>query len=242
MMEFDVVVIGGGIAGGIPAAAYLQKAGARVALIDGRQELGAFIPTHEILPNVMTSPHAGGNWSGSSPAWEDLDLEEYGHRLVVGAVSVGNTNVDGRNLFFSPQRIARFSEKDAARAAKILGGVMSNIVELNELIYYSIPRPDKLETIWNLMASIWGIPAADFSSMNAFELLESTFESPEVRMLFISVPAAQNLGDIATPGQGAFTVVAALGITGGQAIGGNHTLAHAMLRIFLKHGGTILRS
>ena len=38
--EFDVIVVGGGQAGGLPAAAYLQKAGARVALVEGRHELG----------------------------------------------------------------------------------------------------------------------------------------------------------------------------------------------------------
>lgn len=36
--EYDVIVVGAGISGGIPAAAYLQKAGAKVLLIDANEE------------------------------------------------------------------------------------------------------------------------------------------------------------------------------------------------------------
>jgi len=247
-MEFDVIVVGGGMSGGIPAATYLQKAGAEVVLIEGRHELGTFIPSYEVWPNVMASPYAAGNWSGNSPAWEDLNLEDYGCRLVVPAVGVGNAYATGKNLFLHHglanmcQALARYSEKDAKRAEKIIPAVLGNVIELNELVYYSLPSPEKLETIWEKLAGIWGISAADFSAMNAFELLESTFESTEVRMLFLAVPAAGVLGDIGAPGQGAFTIPMFMAITNAQAVGGNHALAHGMLRAFLENGGTILRN
>jgi phytoene dehydrogenase-like protein len=47
MMTFDVIVVGGGVSGGLPAAAYLQKAGLDVAVVEARPELGNFCPTHE---------------------------------------------------------------------------------------------------------------------------------------------------------------------------------------------------
>ena len=38
MDTFDVLVVGGGISGGLPAATYLQKAGLDVAVIEARPE------------------------------------------------------------------------------------------------------------------------------------------------------------------------------------------------------------
>jgi phytoene dehydrogenase-like protein len=247
-MEFDVIVVGGGISGGIPAAAYLQKAGAEVALIEGRHELGTFVPSHEVWPNVMSSPYAAGNWSGNSPAWEDLDLEDYGCRLIVPPVGIGNAYNTGKNLFLHQglakmcEAIARYSQKDAEQAEKIIPNVLGNVVELNELVYHSLPSPEKLDTIMERLAHMWGISADEFSAMNAFDLLEHTFESEEVRMLFLAVPAAGVLGDIGAPGQGAFSVPMFMATTNAQAVGGNHSLAHAMLRVFQAHGGTILRN
>lgn len=247
-MEYDIIVVGGGVGGGIPAATYLQKAGARVAIIEGRHELGTFIPTEEIWPNVLSSAHAAGNWSGNSPAWEDLNLEDYGYRLVASPIGVGNAYPDGRNIFFKHgltqtcEAIARYSEKDAERVKEIMPKALKDIIELNELVFFSPPSPENLDIIWEKLARIWGMSVTEFSSMDAFDLLEATFESPEVRMLFLSVPAAGALGDIGTPGQGAFAVPVPMIITNAQAIGGNHSLAHAMLRIFLENGGKILRN
>ncbi len=247
-MEYDVIVIGGGIAGGIPAATYLQKAGAKVVIVEARHELGTFIPTEEIWPQVLSSSHAAGNWSGNSPAWEDLNLEDYGYRLVASPIGIGNTHTNGRNLFFKHglaktcEGIARYSEKDADRVKNILPQFIKNIVELNELVLFSPPSPEKLDILYEKMANLWGTPVADFRSMNGFELLESTFESPEVRMMFLSVGAAGAMGDIGVPGQGAFTVPMFMLIANAQAAGGNHSLAHAFLRIFLENGGVIMRN
>ena len=44
---FDMVVIGGGVSGGLPAATYLQKAGLRVLIVEANSELGTFCCTHE---------------------------------------------------------------------------------------------------------------------------------------------------------------------------------------------------
>jgi phytoene dehydrogenase-like protein len=82
MDVFDVIVVGGGISGGIPAATYLQKAGLKVAIVEARPESGNFCPTHETWPETLDSPHAAINFSGSAPAIEDLELESrYGYQL-----------------------------------------------------------------------------------------------------------------------------------------------------------------
>jgi phytoene dehydrogenase-like protein len=55
----DVIVVGGGLSGGLPAAAYLQKAGLQVLILEANAELGSFCCTHETWPQTLDSPHVG---------------------------------------------------------------------------------------------------------------------------------------------------------------------------------------
>jgi phytoene dehydrogenase-like protein len=57
--DFDVIVIGGGLSGGLPAAAYLQKAGLQVLIVEANSERGTFCCTHETEASPMiTCPFA----------------------------------------------------------------------------------------------------------------------------------------------------------------------------------------
>jgi phytoene dehydrogenase-like protein len=110
METFDVIVVGGGISGGLPAATYLQKAGLDVAVIEARPELGNFCPTHETWPETLDSPHASINFSGNSPAIEDLELESrYGYRIRTTPVVLGTAHPDGTNclICYDPEQTAR---------------------------------------------------------------------------------------------------------------------------------------
>ena len=74
MKEFDVVVLGAGLSGGLTAAAYLQKAGARVALVEQGIDADRFYLSYDLLPGVRFD-HSPVNFSGLSPAIDDLGLE-----------------------------------------------------------------------------------------------------------------------------------------------------------------------
>ena len=97
METFDVIVVGGGISGGLPSAAYLQKAGLRVLLVEAAPELGVFCPTHETWPETLDSPHAAINFCGNSPVIQDLDLERYGFRFRTSPIALATTHRDGTN-------------------------------------------------------------------------------------------------------------------------------------------------
>jgi phytoene dehydrogenase-like protein len=60
----DVIVIGGGLSGGLPAAAYLQKAGLQVLVVEANAELGSFCCSHETWPQTLDSPHVGVSFAG----------------------------------------------------------------------------------------------------------------------------------------------------------------------------------
>jgi phytoene dehydrogenase-like protein len=248
MQTFDVIVVGGGISGGLPAATYLQKAGLSVAVVEGRPELGNFCPTHETWPETLDSPHASINFSGNSPAMQDLELESrYGYRIRTSPVVLGTAHRDGTNclICYDPEQTAqsfgRHSQADGEIIFEIQNRVLEKMVEMNELAFYS-PHPDvgKFEQILRLCGYVMGRSVEEMSTMTAYELIELTFESDKPRQTMICPVALHLQGAPLSRGQGAFAVALSLFYTTAIGIGGNGALTDAMSRCFLDHGGTIL--
>ena len=80
--EFDVIVVGSGISGGLSAAAYLQKSGCSVAVIERDKRGAPFSSFYERSPGVrfdvapvnfsVTQPRIRSVWAfqeGSSSGW-----------------------------------------------------------------------------------------------------------------------------------------------------------------------------
>ena len=248
MEPFDVVVVGGGVSGGLPAATYLQKAGLKVCIVEARPELGNFCPTHETWPETLDSPHASINFSGNSPAIEDLELEsKYGYRIRTTPVLLGTAHRDGTNCLvcydpnLTAQSFARHSQADGETILGIQNRVLEKMVEMNELAFFS-PHPDvgKFEEILKICSYVMGRSIEDMSSMTAYELIELTLESDKARQTLICPVALHLQGAPLSRGQGAFAVALSLFYTTAMAIGGNESLVEALTRCFLEHGGTIL--
>ena len=250
METFDVIVVGGGISGGLPAATYLQKAGLDVAIVEARPELGNFCPTHETWPETLDSPHASINFSGNSPSIEDLELEaKYGYRIRTTPVVLGTTHTDGTNclICYDPEQTARsfgrHSEADGETIFEMQNRVLEKMVEMNELAFYS-PHPDvgKFEEILKICAYVMDRSVDEMSSMTAYELLELTFQSDKARQTLICPVALHLQGAPLSRGQGAFAVALSLFYTTAMGIGGNEALVEAMTSCFLDHGGTVYTS
>ncbi|HEV2252252.1 MAG TPA: FAD-binding protein [Streptosporangiaceae bacterium] len=145
--DFDVIVIGGGLSGGLPAAAYLQKAGLQVLIVEANAELGSFCCTHETWPQVLDSPHVGVSFAGNSPVIEDLDLERYGFRFAASPVVLATAYRDGTNCLIcqdparTAENFARHNARDSQRMLEIQSRVHETMVEFNELSSFS-PHPD----------------------------------------------------------------------------------------------------
>ena len=243
---YDVIVVGGGLSGGLPAAAYLQKAGLKVLIVEANSELGCFCCTHETWPGTLDSPHVGVSFAGNSPVIEDLDLEQYGFRFRASPVILGTTYRDGTNCLIcqDPERTAqnfgRHSQHDGERMLGIQERVDATMVEFNELSSFSPhPDPSKLERIFELCAHALGHSVAEMSEMTGPELCERTFESDACRQILMTPVAFWEHAAPFARGQGAYGVAFALYYTTGVAVGGNEAQVDALTHCFLEYGGTI---
>ncbi|HYB87485.1 MAG TPA: NAD(P)/FAD-dependent oxidoreductase [Streptosporangiaceae bacterium] len=248
-MEFDVIVVGAGLSGGLPAAAYLQKAGLQVLVVEANAEAGTFCCTHETWPQTLDSPHVGVSFAGNSPVIADLDLESFGFRFAASPVILATTYADGTNCLIcqeparTAENFARHSARDGQRMLEIQSRVDETMVEFNELSSFSPhPDPGKLRRIFDLCAYAMDYPVEQMMEMTGPELCERTFETDACRQILMTPVAFWEHGAPFARGQGAFGTTFALYYTTGVGIGGNEVLVDALTRCFLAHGGELWTS
>jgi phytoene dehydrogenase-like protein len=247
MGPYDVIVVGGGLSGGLPAATYLQKSGLEVLIVEANSELGTFCCTHETWAGALDSPHVGVSFAGNSPVIEDLQLEQYGFRFRASPVILATTFRDGTNCLIcqEPERtaenFAKHSERDGERMLGIQSRVHETMVEFNELCSFTPhPDPSKLERIFEICAYAMDFPVDEMREMTGPELCERTFESDACRQILMTPVAFWEHGAPFARGQGAFGITFALYYTTGIGLGGNEVLVDALTQCFLDHGGAIL--
>jgi phytoene dehydrogenase-like protein len=247
MAEHDVIVVGGGLSGGLPAATYLQKAGLDVLIVEANSELGSFCCSHETWAQTLDSPHVGVSFAGNSPVIEDLALEDYGFRFKVSPVILATTFRDGTNCLIcqdparTAENFAKHSGRDGERMLGIQERVHETLVEFNELCSFTPhPDPSKLDRIFEICAYAMGFSVDEMSQMTGPELCERTFESDACRQILMTPVAFWEHGAPFARGQGAYGVTFALYYTTGIGVGGNEIQVDALTQCFLEHGGAIL--
>jgi phytoene dehydrogenase-like protein len=248
MKEFDVVVLGAGLSGGLPAAAYLQKAGARVALVEQAIDAGRFYLSYDLLPGARFD-HSPVNFSGLSPAIADLGLEAHGYSLQVPEVTLAALDPRGASAVFyaDPARthaqLARHSRPDADQLAAIFGRLGPNASRLLKCAFYTPhPNRDAYDEAVDLSAAILDVDRATLGRTTGVELIESLFESDEVRRFLTALPALNLFGDLLEPGQGALTWLWSLALRAAVAPAANQSLVKALERAFVAAGGTFMRN
>ncbi|XP_051473765.1 pyridine nucleotide-disulfide oxidoreductase domain-containing protein 2 isoform X2 [Apus apus] len=135
--EYDAVVIGAGH-NGLVAAAYLQRAGVRTAVLEKRHVLGGAAVTEEIVPGFKFS-RASYLLSLLRPQiYTELELQRHGLRVLprdpysftplLEDRSPPRSLLLGHNMAQTQQQIAQFSQKDAKAYPKyeiFMGGLVS---------------------------------------------------------------------------------------------------------------------
>ncbi|MEJ8567723.1 phytoene desaturase family protein [Elongatibacter sediminis] len=248
MSDYDIIVAGAGLAGGLPAAAYLQKAGFKVGLIERGVDTGKFYHSYELHPGVMFD-HSPVNFSCISPAMLDLDLEGAGYVARLPSILHSVTDGNGNHMTFYPNlernlsQLEVYSKRDAARFRTILQNLQPHWVRLLRILFYS-PHPDRAryDEALQISADALDMSVEELVRTNGIQLLESLFESEQSRIFLIPLPALHLFGDLSVPGQGALAWLWALLLRACISPAGNQSLVRALERVFLQHGGDILRN
>ena len=121
MADFDGVVIGAGH-NGLTTAAYLTRAGMKIAVVERNDRIGGGCSTEErILPGHRLNLHANFYMGmGLCPLLKDLELHRYGFSYIEPPVQQAATFRDGtavvihKDLDKTCASLARFSKQDAA--------------------------------------------------------------------------------------------------------------------------------
>jgi beta-carotene ketolase (CrtO type) len=248
MREFDVVVLGAGLSGGLPAAAYLQKAGARVALVEQGIDAGRFYLSYDLFPGVRFD-HSPVNFSALSPAIDDLDLEAHGYALRLPEVTFAALDGAGTSTVFYADAartyagLARHSVADADAFCALAGRLSAVAPQLLKAAFFT-PHPDEAaaaEAV-ELSAAVLELTVPELQRTSGTELIEGLFESDPVRRFLTALPALNLFGDLLEPGQGALAWLWSLALRAAVAPAGNQSLVKSLERAFVASGGTLLRN
>ena len=183
--RYDAVVVGGGH-NGLVCAAYLAKAGLKVAVLERRSMVGGACVTEEIFPGykVCTAAQIGGLLK--TKIIRDLELEKFGFELVPFDPHRLHLFPDGRYIQFwrdpakSMAEVAKFSEKDAQAYLKFeqqmdrLASIMKPSLELRPPLSVG-----EVEGRFAEAGESRAFREIMFGSMKSF--LDSRFESEEVK-------------------------------------------------------------
>lgn len=195
---YDALIIGAGH-NGLVTAAYLAKAGLKVAVFEARGVVGGCAVTEELWPGFKISRASYVNSLFRPEIVQDLELKKHGFEMLPRDPSSFTPFPDGRSLLLGPDKdlcqreIAKFSVKDAEayplyekqleNVAEILEPIMSMIplnpakIRFADLMSYGrfwFKNRSKLKKGWSQMFRLLTGCATD--------LLDSHFESEELKV------------------------------------------------------------
>ncbi|MEN3340937.1 MAG: hypothetical protein V7644_341 [Actinomycetota bacterium] len=230
------------MSGGLPAAAYLQRAGLEVALLERAARPAGFFTSYERGSGVRFDV-APVNFSCMAPALVDLDLAAYGYTIDFPEVLFATLDGCGRATTFyshlerTTAQLARWSRADAETFAQMLAGLSARAREILAAAFYT-PSPDGGRAV-ELTAAAVGIPAAELERLTAPRLVERLFESEAARIAVMALPAINLFGELLLPGQGAFAWLWSFLLRSCRSPAGSSALPQALERAFVEHGGTL---
>ncbi|OGS48739.1 MAG: hypothetical protein A3K68_03875 [Euryarchaeota archaeon RBG_16_68_13] len=184
MVEFDVVIVGGGH-NGLVAAGYLAKAGARVVVLEKRPLVGGACVTEEPWPGFRINTFAYVCGLIRPQIVEDLQLSKFGYETILYDPQYFVPFPDGRHLLMwlderkTLKQIEKFSKTDAKAYPKYVA-FWNEVLELVEPTMMAPPVP---------IAELFGMftgPDAErllrqLFLMSAKDFLDEWFESDHLK-------------------------------------------------------------
>lgn len=212
--SYDAVIVGAGH-NGLVTAAYLAKAGLRVAVFEARHVVGGAAVTEELWPGFKISRCSYVNSLFRPEIVRDLELKKFGFEMLPRDPSSFTPFPDGRSLLMGPDaaltrsEIAKFSMKDAEaypRYEAFLGEVASVLEPMLDMVPLDPRKPSlgALADYARLGLKKGGVLLKRWPEMlklfkdSATDLLSRWFESEE---LMVTLATDAVIGANASPSQ-----------------------------------------
>ncbi|MBM4462579.1 MAG: NAD(P)/FAD-dependent oxidoreductase [Chloroflexi bacterium] len=250
--RYDVVIIGAGH-NGTTVAAYLAKCGVSVCLLEERPECGGAQETAEPIAGVRIQPHAIGNYGGSAPGWEQLELWRYGFRMDYNPREMVELALHANML--TSDGLVPVPEKDIMGWAKITG-LLSDppfYKDLMRATFWCPPHPPEVElnehTIPYMQVykqhqpDMW---TKELLEMSLFDLMDEYIECEpfKVNQAYIALVSGAHghMQGVGIPALCSVATVIPPAVAKPVASRGNmHGYYHAIFRCAVAHG-TVVRT
>lgn len=245
MTGFDGIVVGGGH-NGLTCAAYLAKAGLRVAVVERNAHMGGGCSTEELtLPGFRHNTHSAYHFLAEGPVPRDLELHRYGLSYVYPPVQHAMAFRDGTavTIHRDPKATAasfrRFSHADADRYVELHETFAVELRGLMNQFLYSPPLtpPQIAERVSGPLAD----ELFSYSPLSLHEAVDRNFESEQVRSVFkcfLHAISLENVTGIGSFFPRLFSRLTRLGVP----VGGAASVSFALERLVEERGGTLIRA
>ena len=258
MPDLDAVIIGAGH-NGLVCAAYLGMAGLQVRVLERRGVVGGAAVTEEFHPGFRNSTAAYTVSLLQPKVIRDLNLHQYGLRIVERRAQNFLPLPDGRYLLTGEGRtereIAKFSAADAARYPAYQAEIGRVAAVLRGLVLKAPPnvRMDSMGNAARELGKLAAIgkrlwredslkSALRLFRQSAGEALDRWFESDPIKAVLGFDAVVGNLASPYTPGSAYVLLHHTFGEVNGKqgvwghAIGGMGAITQAMAKAAAEHG------
>jgi len=246
--EWDVVVIGAG-PNGLIAAAYLVKAGLKVALVERRYEVGGGLATEEVLfPGYYSNMHAIYHMMVDyMPVLQDFNLERHGLVWIKPNLQSSMVFENGDSILLTrmiedtTDSFLKYSTKDALTFSKTMGRWRKIVKDILGPATYLPPMPP-IDITMALQKTDLGRELLELSEQSPLEIITSHFENDRVRALLLYHCCMWGL-DPRETGIGLFVPLYLDRLMNKcYCQGGSHKLANSLVREYVREGGLVLDS